>query len=126
AAQILQSACQLSQRHYPFVLKVLFLDLLQQAAGWRPPFHQLVVDFADSHRHARGALMSNTEQDRMLGESASFLQTQEQISRLAPLNKPVLIIGERGTGKELVAARLHYLSKRWDQSFIKVNCAAFS
>lgn len=70
--------------------------------------------------------MQNTEQDRMLGESASFLQTQEQISRLAPLNKPVLIIGERGTGKELVAARLHYLSKRWDQAFIKVNCAAFS
>lgn len=70
--------------------------------------------------------MSNTEQDRMLGESASFLQTQEQISRLAPLSKPVLIIGERGTGKELVAARLHYLSKRWDQSFVKVNCAAFS
>lgn len=70
--------------------------------------------------------MQNTEQDRMLGESASFLQTQEQISRLAPLNKPVLIIGERGTGKELVAARLHYLSRRWDQAFIKVNCAAFS
>lgn len=68
----------------------------------------------------------STEQDRMLGESASFLQTQEKISRLAPLNKPVLVIGERGTGKELVAARLHYLSTRWDQSFIKVNCAAFS
>jgi psp operon transcriptional activator len=51
---------------------------------------------------------------------------QEQISRLAPLNKPVLIIGERGTGKELVAARLHYLSKRWQQDFLKINCAAFS
>ena len=68
----------------------------------------------------------STEQDRMLGESGNFLQTQEKISRLAPLNKPVLVIGERGTGKELVAARLHYLSKRWEQSFIKVNCAAFS
>lgn len=66
------------------------------------------------------------EQDRMLGESTAFLQVQEHISRLAPLNKPVLIIGERGTGKELVAARLHYLSKRWDQDFLKVNCAAFN
>ena len=64
--------------------------------------------------------------DRMLGESASFLQMQEHISRLAPLNKPVLIIGERGTGKELVAARLHYLSRRWQQNFLKINCAAFS
>lgn len=64
--------------------------------------------------------------DRMIGESAAFLQMQEQISRLAPLSKPVLVIGERGTGKELVAARLHYLSKRWDQTFLKINCAAFN
>ncbi|MDR0780245.1 MAG: phage shock protein operon transcriptional activator [Pseudomonadales bacterium] len=64
--------------------------------------------------------------ERMLGESSSFLHMQEHISRLAPLNKPVLIIGERGTGKELVAARLHYLSRRWQQNFLKINCAAFS
>jgi psp operon transcriptional activator len=38
--------------------------------------------------------------------------------------KPVLVIGERGTGKELIAARLHYLSPRWGQPLIKVNCAA--
>jgi len=63
---------------------------------------------------------------RMLGESASFLEMQEHISAVAPLNKPVLIVGERGTGKELVAARLHYLSQRWEQSFLKINCAAMS
>ena len=64
--------------------------------------------------------------ERMIGESANFLLMQEQLSRLAPLNKPVLIIGERGTGKELVAARLHYLSRRWDQNFLKINCASFN
>jgi len=68
----------------------------------------------------------DTQSDRMLGESACFLQMQEHISRLAPLNKPVLIIGERGTGKELVAARLHFLSGRWQHDFLKINCAAFS
>ena len=68
----------------------------------------------------------DTQSDRMLGESSSFLLMQEHISRLAPLNKPVLIIGERGTGKELVAARLHFLSGRWQQEFLKINCAAFS
>ncbi|HWK52971.1 MAG TPA: phage shock protein operon transcriptional activator [Hyphomicrobiales bacterium] len=67
-----------------------------------------------------------TQTERMIGESASFLQMQEHVSRLAPLNKPVLIIGERGTGKELVAARLHFLSRRWQQSFLKINCATFS
>ena len=71
-------------------------------------------------------MLPNSQAERMIGESTSFLQMQEQISRLAPLNKPVLIIGERGTGKELVAARLHYLSRRWDQEFLKLNCAAFS
>ncbi len=68
----------------------------------------------------------DTQSDRMIGESPSFLQMQEYISRLAPLNKPVLIIGERGTGKELVAAPLHYLSRRWEQEFLKLNCAAFN
>ena len=63
---------------------------------------------------------------RMIGESASFLEMQEHISVVAPLNKPVLIVGERGTGKELVAARLHYLSRRWEQAFLKINCAAMS
>lgn len=37
----------------------------------------------------------------------------EQVSQVAKLNKPVLVIGERGTGKELIAHRLHYLSNRW-------------
>lgn len=62
----------------------------------------------------------------MIGESASFLEMQEHISVVAPLNKPVLIVGERGTGKELVAARLHFLSQRWEQNFLKINCAAMS
>lgn len=66
------------------------------------------------------------QQDNLLGQSNSFLEVLEQISQIAPLNKPVLIIGERGTGKELVAARLHYLSKRWDQNYLKLNCAALS
>jgi psp operon transcriptional activator len=48
------------------------------------------------------------------------------ISRVAPLSRPVLLIGERGTGKELMAARLHYLSPRWNQPFIKMNCGALS
>jgi psp operon transcriptional activator len=67
-----------------------------------------------------------TGNDRMIGESGNFLLMQEHLSRLAPLNKPILIIGERGTGKELVASRLHFLSKRWEQPFIKINCAAFN
>jgi psp operon transcriptional activator len=66
------------------------------------------------------------KQDNLLGQSNCFLEVLEQISQIAQLTKPVLIIGERGTGKELVAARLHYLSKRWEQSYLKLNCAALN
>ena len=50
----------------------------------------------------------------------------EHVSRAAKLVKPVLVIGERGTGKELIASRLHYLSPRWEQPLVKVNCAALT
>ncbi|WP_042142245.1 MULTISPECIES: phage shock protein operon transcriptional activator [unclassified Pseudoalteromonas] len=66
------------------------------------------------------------QQDNLLGQSNSFLEVLEHVSQVASLHKPAMIIGERGTGKELIAARLHYLSKRWDQSYVKLNCAALS
>ncbi|HSG52818.1 MAG TPA: phage shock protein operon transcriptional activator, partial [Rheinheimera sp.] len=50
----------------------------------------------------------------------------DQVSQVAPLDKPVLIIGERGTGKELIAARLHFLSQRWDQQYLTLNCASLN
>lgn len=64
--------------------------------------------------------------DAILGESDNFLSVLEKASRVAPLRKPVLIIGERGAGKELIAARVHYLSERWARPFIKFNCAALN
>ncbi|NVJ59644.1 MAG: phage shock protein operon transcriptional activator [Gammaproteobacteria bacterium] len=70
--------------------------------------------------------MSNREPDNLIGESTCFLEVLEKVSRAAPLNRPVLIVGERGTGKELIASRLHYLSARWEQPLIKLNCAAIN
>ena len=61
-----------------------------------------------------------------LGQSEPFLAFQERLSRVAPVNRPVLLIGERGTGKELAAARLHYLSDRWQAPMVALNCAALS
>lgn len=59
-----------------------------------------------------------------LGESSVFLGHLDQLSRVAPLDRPILIIGERGTGKELSAARVHFLSRRWSGPLVKLNCAA--
>lgn len=66
------------------------------------------------------------EPERLVGESPNFLQVLEAVSLAAPLSRPVLIVGERGTGKELIAARLHYLSDRWEDPYQTVNCAAIS
>jgi psp operon transcriptional activator len=61
---------------------------------------------------------------QVIGQSNVFLETLERASRAAALDRPVLVIGERGTGKELVAERLHRLSPRWDQPLVVMNCAA--
>ena len=70
--------------------------------------------------------LDSSELPTPLGRSPSFQHSMALVSLLAPLSKPVLVIGERGTGKELVAARLHYLSTRWNQPFVKLNCASLS
>jgi len=61
---------------------------------------------------------------QLVGQSSTFLDAVERASLAAPLDRPVLVIGERGTGKELVAERLHRLSARWDGPLVIMNCAA--
>ena len=63
---------------------------------------------------------------QIIGEAPAFLEMLEHVSRVAPLNKPVQVVGERGTGKELIASRLHFLSERWEQNVVKVNCASMA
>lgn len=62
----------------------------------------------------------------IIGEAPTFLEMLEHVSRAATLSKPVLVVGERGTGKELIASRLHFLSARWEKPLVKVNCAALT
>ena len=61
---------------------------------------------------------------QVIGQAGAFLDALERASRAAALDRPVLVIGERGTGKELVAERLHRLSPRWDHPLVVMNCAA--
>ena len=68
----------------------------------------------------------NPSPGEALGESDAFLNFQERLSQIARVDRPVLIVGERGTGKELAASRLHYLSRRWQGPFIELNCAALA
>ena len=65
-------------------------------------------------------------QYQALGESEAFLTLQERISRAGKTSRPVIFVGERGTGKELAAARLHLLSPRWNQAYVTLNCASLA
>lgn len=64
--------------------------------------------------------------DSYIGESEVFLDFQQRIADAASVDRSVLVIGERGSGKEMAASRLHYLSKRWQKNLVTVNCAALA
>jgi len=89
-----------------------------------------MVDVLPFHLHDTLKMPSiathSPDHGEALGQSEAFLDFQERLSRVAPVERPVLLIGERGTGKELAASRLHYLSQRWQGRFITLNCAALT
>ena len=62
--------------------------------------------------------------DNSIGSSEVFMEFQNALAKAAAVDRSVLIIGERGCGKEVAARRLHYLSPRWDKNLVTVNCAA--
>jgi two-component system nitrogen regulation response regulator NtrX len=88
----------------------------------------LVVRNALRQRHLEAenlALRARVDaQHTMVGESAGMMRLREQVAMAAPTNGRVLIFGENGTGKELVARNIHALSLRRSGPFVEVNCAA--
>ena len=81
------------------------------------------ADFYAAHSNDRA---NRDEVMEALGKSDAFLDFQQQLARVAKVQRPVLLIGERGTGKELAASRVHFLSARWGGPLVKLNCAALS
>ncbi|HEX9699205.1 MAG TPA: sigma-54 dependent transcriptional regulator [Acidobacteriota bacterium] len=102
---------------FDFIEKPLSLDrvLLVVANGIKQK------TLRDENRRLRAEVNERWE---MVGESAVIVALREQIKRAAPTNGRVLIFGENGTGKELVARRIHALSQRASGPFVEVNCAA--
>lgn len=62
----------------------------------------------------------------LIGQAPVFIDALAHASAAAALDRPLLICGERGSGKELIAARVHFLSPRWEGPFVKLNCAALA
>ncbi|MBI2192536.1 MAG: sigma-54-dependent Fis family transcriptional regulator [Planctomycetes bacterium] len=66
------------------------------------------------------------DRTEILGQSPAITEVLEQIRKVAPSEMPVLVCGETGTGKELVADSIHCLSPRSSRPFVTANCSAFS
>ncbi len=102
---------------YDFIEKPLSLEKLLVSL-------QNALQFRDLSRENQN-LRSRVEKHRvMIAESPSMKVLKQAVRRAAPTNASVLITGENGTGKELVAQSIHSLSNRYDKAFIEVNCAA--
>jgi DNA-binding NtrC family response regulator len=78
---------------------------------------------ADDNRYLYQELRSAAG-DEIIGSDFGLKTVIEMVQQVAPLDSPVLLLGETGTGKEVIANAIHYSSRRKDGPFIKVNCGA--
>jgi len=67
---------------------------------------------------------ASTQKDEIIGESSAIKKLKEEIKKISKSNANIVIFGENGTGKELVAKNIHNLSYRKDKPFVDINCAA--
>ena len=81
---------------------------------------------AEQNRELKAKLLKSESSDEMIGKSDSLNRVRQMISKAAPAKASVLITGESGVGKELVAKAIHQQSDRADKPFIVVHCAALS
>jgi formate hydrogenlyase transcriptional activator len=86
---------------------------------YTPPANDTAASF-----HAASPYPRRVAMDEIVGESARLKSVLEQVNLVAPTDSTVLILGETGTGKELIARAIHALSNRSARPFIRVNCAA--
>ncbi len=85
---------------------------------------ELKRHLADEFNLLEGEIRRDGPFAEIVGESAPLRQVLAQVATVAPSDANVLILGETGTGKELVARALHNMSRRSSRAFIKINCAA--
>jgi DNA-binding NtrC family response regulator len=107
------------------------LDRLEPAQVLSAPLTSAVLRYAvqralPSSRPGQGARRGQRPATTLLGVSSAIREVIEQIRQIAPTHIPALILGETGTGKELVARAIHESSPRADRPFVAVNCGALA
>jgi formate hydrogenlyase transcriptional activator len=85
---------------------------------------QLKNKLAEEKLYLEGEIQTDYNFEEIVGESRALRQVLKQVQTVAPTDSTVLILGETGSGKELIARELHNLSDRRARTFVKLNCAA--
>ncbi len=107
---------------YDYLTKPLDFDELRLAMERAMDHSQL----KEENRLLRETLGSNFDRQNIIGRSTAMVKLLETVAQVAPSEATVLIRGDSGTGKELIAGAIHFNSPRKDGSFVKVNCAAIT
>jgi len=107
---------------YDYLTKPLDFDELRLAMERAMDHSQL----KEENRLLRETLGSNFDRQNIIGRSTAMVKLLETVAQVAPSEATVLITGDSGTGKELIAGAIHFNSPRKDGSFVKVNCAAIT
>lgn len=105
---------------YDFINKPILIDALMVALNRAVSHHRLWSEV----QQLRDAVQTGQRIEQMLGESAAIRRVYDLIERVAASDSSVLICGETGTGKDLVARALHARSLRKNARFVAINCAA--
>ena len=105
---------------YDFITKDFRLQELRKVVNKALETQQLLQE----NQRLRQALQERLAGGRILGRSPAFLKVIHQVMQIAPVRSTVLITGESGVGKELIAEAIHHGSPRRDKPLVKVNCGA--
>src|SRR5262245_15553298 len=88
------------------------------------PNISMMPDFATTNGHSSRQGTSETGTNGIIGDSPALQSVLAEVGRVAPTESTVLVLGETGTGKELIARAIHNLSPRCHRPFLSLNCAA--
>ncbi|MBP1711301.1 MAG: response regulator with sigma 54 interaction domain [Deltaproteobacteria bacterium] len=121
-ASVETAVSALKKGAYDYLTKPLDFDELQIVIA-RATEHSLLKKENDSLKERLG---EKFDRRNMIGQSPSMVRLLETVAQVAATEATVMITGESGSGKEIIANAIHYNSNRKDAPFIKINCAALT
>jgi len=119
-ATVDEAVSALKRGIYDFITKDFRMGELRKVVSKALETQKLLVE----NERLRQALKERSASGRMMGRSAAFLKIMQTVSQIAPMKSTVLLSGESGVGKELIAEAIHYQSPRRPKPLVKVNCGA--